>query len=49
MKTGGPLNILNELSKSNSVSNTVSIMKLINYHKPNDPIVVKKLIEEHLK
>ena len=47
MKTGGPLNILNEMSQSNSVSNTVSIMKLINYHKPTNPLSIKKLIEEH--
>jgi|GEM_PF-455558 len=49
LRTGGPLNWLNEKFHLNSRASSVSVMQLVRCHNPKSPRELEDLIEEHFK
>jgi hypothetical protein len=49
MRTGGPLNFLNELATTNSRRNSVSVMKLLEFHQCKTPRQLELEIQSHQK
>ena len=49
LRTGGVLNYINETHGLNKPPRTVSIMKLVNVHRPTTEVAVVKLLETHEK
>lgn len=47
LRTGGPLNWLNERFRLNSRNKSVPVMKLVQSHHPQSPRELEDLIEEH--
>ena len=47
LPTHGELNDLNEKYQCNSRRNTVPVMDLVRYHRPDNPEVLRQLIEKH--
>lgn len=45
--TSGVLNTLNELAKLNSRKKTIAVMSVVNYHNPQTPEELHRIIEEH--
>lgn len=48
IKTGGPLNFLNEEMGCNQPHVTLKVMKVVDYHRPVTPDALKDLIKQHV-